>query len=145
VLVSVQNADILTLQQMQEVIKSGIGIKDCLQSIYHRSCDLAVENSHDLLHAINDDVGLHQNSAIKAAVEQHQIDMIQFQRGEVSATVPKKSNDKLYECIQQVEPNPESGIHEKAKKSSHVWDLVCTIGVALVTVCTLVGFVLLKL
>ena len=129
---------------MTHAIQHVTSIKETLKRIYDRSCDMAINNSYELLESVNEDENISENLAIKAAAEEHQNDLGKFRRGEVNANVPQQSHAKLHESIRKIEPNPQSEVRRNAEKSSRAWDLVKGLGTVVLAVGVIAGLVLLK-
>jgi hypothetical protein len=122
------NSGVLTSDGVAIASQHVIAIGETLKRIYNRACDMAVDDSNELLVAIDNDENMNQNAAVKTAVVEHQNDLKNFQEGKVNINVPHRSHAKLAETVKQVEPNKKSNVIDKAKPSSHAWDIALSIG-----------------
>jgi hypothetical protein len=115
---------VLAPDDIARATQHAISIGESLRRIYNRACDMAVNNSIDLLLAIDSNENTSQILTVKTAAEQHRNDLIKFQQGKVNVNVPHQSHAKLLKSIEEVEQNQESNLGMIATQSSRAWNLV---------------------
>ncbi len=119
-------------------------VGESLKRIYNRACNMAINNSNELLLAIDYNEKTSQDSTVKTAAEQHRNDLKNFQEGKVNIDVPHQSHAKLTESIKQAEQNEESDVRAKAERSSRAWDIAIALGAIVLAVGAIIGFAILK-
>lgn len=119
-------------------------MQETLKRIYHRSCDMAVNNSNDLLLAIDNDEKTSLDSTVTAAADEHRNDLKKFQHGEVNVDVPYQSNLKLLESLKRAEPNEKSRVRQAGEQSSRAWEIAKYLGMIVLAGGIIIGFAILK-
>jgi hypothetical protein len=117
---------------------------ESLKRIYNRACDMAINNSNELLLAIDYNEKTSQDSRVQAAAKEHRNDLKNFQEGKVNINVPHQSHAKLTESIKQAEQNEKSDVRAKAERSSLAWDIAIALGAIVLAVGAIIGFAILK-
>ena len=135
---------VLTTADVAKATQHAISIGETLKRIYNRACDLAVDNSNQLLTAIESRENVSENPKVKIAVEQHRTDLEKFQRGEVNVNVPQQSHAELLKSIEKSGLKQYSNVRQKADQSARAWEIAAAIGSVVLTVGIIIGFVLLK-
>lgn len=138
------NARGMAPSELTRATQHATAAHDALRRIYNRSCEMAINNSNELIEAVCADENTRQNLSIKRAVEKHQSDLEKFRRGEVSPNVPHQSHSELYESIRNAGSNSQSKVYQKAEQSNRAWAIAKSLGAVLLAAGLLVGFVLLK-
>ena len=138
------NAGVLATGDIACAIQHAKAIGEISKRIYNRACDSAVNNSNDLLLAIESSEDAHQSPVVQVAVEEHRNDLKRFQQGEVDANVPKKSHERLLESIKQTGLDQKPNVREKAEQSSRAWDIAILIGSIVLAAGTIIGIAVLK-
>ncbi len=119
-------------------------VGESLKRIYNRACDMAINNSNELLLAIDYNEKTSQDLTVKTAAEQHRNDLKNFQEGKVNINVPHQSHAKLTESIKQTEQNEQSDVRTKAERSSRAWDIALALGAIVLAVGAIIGFAIIK-
>ena len=138
------NAGVLSTEDIARAIQHAKAINETLKKIYDRACDSAVNNSNDLLLAIESSEDAHQSPVVQAAVEEHRNDLKRFQQGEVNANVPHKSHEKLLESIKQTGLDQKPSVREKAEQASRAWEIAILLGRIVLAASAIIGIVVLK-
>ena len=137
-------AGVLTSADVSRATQHAISISESLKRIYERACDMAVDNSHQLLAAIESRENVFEDLTVKAAVETHRNDLKRFQQGEVSVNVPHQSHAKLLESMQISGLNQKPNVRQKADQSERAWNIAKAIGSVVLAVGIIIGFAILK-
>ena len=119
-------------------------MRETLKRIYDRSCDMAVNNSNELLLAVHSNEKTSLDSTVTTAVEEHRRDLKKFQQGRVNVDVPYQSHVKLLESVKRAEPNEKSNVRQAGERSSRAWDIAKSLGMLVLTAGIIIGFIVLK-
>lgn len=135
---------VLTTTDVAKATQHAISVGETLKRIYNRACDMAVDNSQQLLTAIESRENVLENLTVRTAVEQHRTDLEKFQRGEVNVNVPQQSHVELLKSIEKSGLKQDPNVRQKADQSTRAWEIAAAIGSVVLTVGVIIGFVLLK-
>ena len=135
---------ILTSDDVVRATQHALSMQETLKRIYYRSCDMAVNNSNDLLLAIDNDEKTSLDSTVTTAADEHRNDLKKFQHGEVNVNVPYQSHSKLLESLKRAEPNEKSRVRQAGEQSSRAWEIAKSLGMIVLTVGIIIGFAILK-
>ena len=135
---------VLRSEDVTRATQHVVSIGETLKRIYDRACDMAVNNSNDLLLAIDSSEAANENLSVKAAAKQHRNDLEKFLKKEVDMNVPHQSHAKLLKSIEQTGLNREPSVREKAERSNRAWEIAISIGTIVVAVGLIIVFVIMK-
>ncbi|CAF1604890.1 unnamed protein product, partial [Didymodactylos carnosus] len=121
-------AGVLTPADVSRAIQHAQSIGESSKRIYERASDMAVDNSNQLLAAIESRENASQDLTVKMAVEKHRNDLKRFQQGEVTVNVPHQSHAELLESIQKSGLNQEPNVRQKADQSERAWNIAKAVG-----------------
>lgn len=137
-------AGVLTSDDITHATQHVSSMRETLKRMYNRSCDMAVDNSNDLLLAIENDEKTNLDPTVIAAAEKHRNDLKKFQQKEVNANRPYQSHAELIESIKRAEFNERSPVRQAAEKSSRAWEIAVSLGLTVLGVGIIVGIAIVK-